>query len=190
MKFTYFKKIFRKFFKSKRGVQVLNSTSVSNSNVQSVHTSYTVDVIVTPSVSQTNNTSKMDDDKYQLSTVKFSGIKSDFVFWAPRFLSYAEHNGFVDILLGTTKPVDRSQVLDPIVDAAKIKIRKLNAAAYSALHAACRDTISFNAINNSITLEQPLGDGFLAWTITSKQFLSRQVQLKNMNLSIVSLSVF
>ncbi len=87
-----------------------------------------------------------------------------FVFWAPRFLSYAEHKGFVDILLGTAKPVDRSKILDPITDAEQLKGHKAHAAAHSALHAACRDTESFNAINNAITLEQPLGDGHLAWS--------------------------
>ena len=107
----------------------------------------------------------MDDDKYQLSSNKFSGKRSDFLMWSARFLSYAHSKGFDDILYGFKgmKIPGKDDELDPDKDSNLIVLRKANALAMSALHAACRDPVSFNAINNSISKDHPQGNGHEAW---------------------------
>jgi hypothetical protein len=107
----------------------------------------------------------MDDEKYQLSANKFSGKRTDFVMWAARFMSYAHSKGFDDILLGykNMKIPSKNEELDKLKDAEKILLRKMNGLAMSALHSACRDPVSFNAINNSISEDVPKGDAHQTW---------------------------
>jgi hypothetical protein len=107
----------------------------------------------------------MDDEKYQLSANKFSGKRTDFVMWATRFMSYAHSKGFDDILYGYKNMIipSKDEELDKKDDAALILIRKMNGQAMSALHSACRDHVSFNAINNSISEDVPQGDAHQAW---------------------------
>jgi hypothetical protein len=49
----------------------------------------------------------------------------------------------------------------------------------SALHSACRDPVSFNAINNSISEDVPQGDAHQAW-LNLHTIFNQQVQHKNM----------
>jgi hypothetical protein len=108
----------------------------------------------------------MDDKKYKLSENKFSGKRSDAMMWSTRFLSYAHSKGFDDILYGYPPDIkipSKNTVLDPKEDAHLILIQKMNGLAMSALHSACRDSVSFNAINNSISKAVPQGDAHQAW---------------------------
>jgi hypothetical protein len=107
----------------------------------------------------------MDDEKYQLSANKFSGKRTDFVMWAARFMSYAHSKGFDDILYGykNMKIPSKNVELDKLKDTEKVLLRKMNGLAMSALHSACRDPVSFNAINNSISEDVPQGDAHQAW---------------------------
>jgi hypothetical protein len=107
----------------------------------------------------------MDDEKYQLSDNKFSGKQTDLVMWAARFMSYAHSKGFDDIFYGykNMKISSKNDELDKIKDAERILLRKMNGLAMSALHSACRDPVSFNAINNSISEDVPQGDAHQAW---------------------------
>jgi hypothetical protein len=62
-----------------------------------------------------------------------------------RFLSYAHSKAFDDILSGyppDIKTPSKNKVLDPKDDAKLILIRKMNGLAISALHSACRDSVS------------------------------------------------
>jgi hypothetical protein len=45
--------------------------------------------------------------------------------------------------------------LDKLKNAEQILLRKMNGLAMSALHSACRDHVSFNAINNAISEDVP-----------------------------------
>jgi hypothetical protein len=107
----------------------------------------------------------MDDEKYQLSANKFSGKRTDFVMWAARFMSYAQFKGFDDILYGYKNMIipSKDEELDKKDDAELILIRKLNGLAMSALHSACRNHVSFNAINNAISEDVPQGDAHQAY---------------------------
>jgi hypothetical protein len=107
----------------------------------------------------------MDDENYQLSANKFSGKRSDFIMWSARFLSYAHSKGFDDILYGYPPDIkipSKNTVLDPKDNANLILIRKMNGLAMSALHSACRDSVSFNAIKNYISKAVPQGDAHQA----------------------------
>jgi hypothetical protein len=48
--------------------------------------------------------------------------------------------------------------LDKLKDADKVLIRIMNGLAMSALHSACQDHVSFNAIYNAISEDVPQGD--------------------------------
>jgi hypothetical protein len=107
----------------------------------------------------------MDDEKYQLSANKFSGKRTDFVMWAARFMSYAHSKVFDDILYGykNMKIPSKDEELDKQKNATDNLLRKMNGLAMSALHSACRDPVSFNAINNAISEDVPQGNAHQAW---------------------------
>jgi hypothetical protein len=66
----------------------------------------------------------MDNKKYQLSAIKFSDMRTDFVVWAARFLTYAHSKGFDDIRYGCEGMIipSKNAVLDPKNDAHLILI--------------------------------------------------------------------
>jgi hypothetical protein len=107
----------------------------------------------------------MDDEKYQLSANKFSGKRTNFVMRAARSMSHAHSKGFDDLLYGykNMKIPSRNDDLDKLKDAEKVLLCKMNGLAMSALHLACRDHVSFNAINNTISEDVPQGDAHQAW---------------------------
>jgi hypothetical protein len=107
----------------------------------------------------------MDNEKYQLSANKLLGKQTDYVKWAARFMSYAHSKGFSDILYGykNMKIPSKNEALDKQKDAADIVLWKMNGLAMSALHSACRDHVSFNAINNSTSEDVSQGDAHQAW---------------------------
>jgi hypothetical protein len=108
---------------------------------------------------------KIDDKKFQLGANKCSGKRFDFMIWSAPFLSYAHSKGFDDILYGYPDMLipSKNTALDPKEEAHLVLIRKMNGLSMSALHSACRDPISFNAINNSIFKAVPQGDTHQAW---------------------------
>jgi hypothetical protein len=57
----------------------------------------------------------------------------------------------------------KNEDLNKLKDVDKILLRKMSGLAMSALHSACCDHVSFNAINNSISDAVPQGDAHQAW---------------------------
>jgi hypothetical protein len=107
----------------------------------------------------------MDDKKYHRSANKFSCKRFYFMMWYERFLRYAHSKGFGDILYGHPEMVipSKDTALDPKDKAHLVLIRKVNGLAMSALHSACKDPVSFNVINISISKAFPQGDSHQDW---------------------------
>ena len=90
---------------------------------------------------------------------KFTGKKSDFVLWKDRFLAHCWMKDFDDVVLNDDFVPKDSEVLDPNVDAEKIKIkyRKDNKLAYGYLVNLILDPSSINAVIRAKTLDLPRG---------------------------------
>ena len=123
----------------------------------------------------------MDDVKEEKSirTIPFSGKKSEYIIWRARFLSFAQIRGCKQILMGTTSVPNANVTLTKGIDDAEIKIRHLNAVAYSMLNMAVSDPVSFGAVYNAQTLELPDGDAAQAIENLDKIFKSKSSAKKH-----------
>ena len=70
----------------------------------------------------------------------FSGKEEDWEFWAPQFLARAEAKGYRVIAEGDETAPNDGDVLDPVGNAARIKLRRLNKTGYSELMALCANS--------------------------------------------------
>ena len=102
----------------------------------------------------------VDDDK-AFKAIQFSGKKEDYMMWSAKFLSYAQVKGFKKVILGTEVPPKYDEDVDK--DKEKQRIRKANDLAYSMLHIAVKDDVSFGAVYSATTDNLPDGDAHKAW---------------------------
>jgi hypothetical protein len=79
--------------------------------------------------------SETNESFYSIKVISFSGKKNDWDAWEEKFLAKAKRKGYKGILMGTNWIPQDSKILDPTVDADKIKIeiREKNEIAYSKL---------------------------------------------------------
>ena len=80
--------------------------------------------------------------------------------WSKKFLARAKMKGYKNILLGVGKPPKQNEITE---DAAKLKLRLLNEAAYNNLLLSCDDDVSFGAVEDALTDDHPDGDAAKAW---------------------------
>jgi gag-polypeptide of LTR copia-type len=112
--------------------------------------------------------SGLDEDK-SYKAIQFSGKKEDYQKWSAKFLAYAHVKGFKKVLMGTETPPPAAEDLST-GDVIKKMLRKNNDLAYSVLHMAVKDDVSFNAIFSATTDDLPDGDARKAWKNLEKIF--------------------
>ena len=90
----------------------------------------------------------------------FKGEHDEWRKWSKKFLARAKMKGYKNILLGVDKPPKQNEITE---DAAKLKLRLLNEAAYNDLLLSCDDDVSFGAVEDALTDDHPDGDAAKAW---------------------------
>ena len=108
-----------------------------------------------------------DDSKTNIKPITFNGDKGKFTEWQARFMSYAFHKGFDEVLEGTLiliEPPNENDVLTDEEVKSNTNFKKLNSYAYSTLMMVVKDEIGFGAIHNARTETLPKGDAYKAWT--------------------------
>jgi hypothetical protein len=98
----------------------------------------------------------MDEDK-TLKAITFSGKREDYMKWSAKFLSYAQVKGLKKIFTGAEKYTALTD------DKEKLKFIKDNDIAYSLLHMAVKDDVSFSAVYSGSSKLFPDGDAHIAW---------------------------
>ena len=106
--------------------------------------------------------------------IPFSGKEEDWRMWSRKFLARARLKEYKDVLTGKAKPPAATATIDETTDAGKLekKARTANEQAYNNLLLSCKDEVSFGAVDEAITTEQPDGDAALAWSNLKSRFES------------------
>jgi gag-polypeptide of LTR copia-type len=103
----------------------------------------------------------MSDEK-AIRVIVFDGKIENWRVWKLKFVAKSTQGGYKGALDGTMTVPKESDVLDETADADKIKARKANTLAFTALCLSC-EGVSFGCVEKSTTADLPNGDAALAW---------------------------
>ena len=122
--------------------------------------------------------------EYKKKNVYFSGKKKDWTSWEEKYLAKSKRYGYKSLLLGRETIPKSTDILDPVQDEDKIKIRELNDDAYSDLVLSIDTTtsagkVAFSYVRGSKSTDYQDGNAEFAFTRLQNKYAPKSAPSLN-----------